>query len=86
MSDASAESFERCPRCLRSWDLFPVFRCPNCGTYSCGCCDEPERLDADVSWLAAAWAELRGRDCPACTLRLTDADRVGWIEKPARSR
>ena len=76
--------FERCPRCLRGgWALFPVFRCPNCETYLCGCCDLPELPDDDVHWLAAALAEPEKRTCPACTGRITRHDRVGQIRRRA---
>jgi hypothetical protein len=54
------EFFERCPRCLKTWDLFPVFRCPNCKIVFCGCCDEDDRPDDESRWLAAAWAEVEG--------------------------
>ena len=84
MSDAPVEFSERCPRCRKSWDLFPVFRCPNCGTYFCGCCDEPERPDTEDAWLVTAWAELNDRRCPVCRGRLTRSDRIGRIRKDSR--
>src|SRR4051812_25495988 len=84
MISAPIEFFDRCPRCRKSWDLFPVFRCSSCGTYFCGCCEEPDLPDAEDAWLLAAWAELRARRCPTCTRRITSTDRMGRIKKPAR--
>jgi hypothetical protein len=82
MSDKALKSFDRCPRCRKSWEMFPVFRCPNCELCFCGCCDEPERPDGDAEWLLAVWAELKDRACPACTGPIVGDDQIGWIKKP----
>jgi hypothetical protein len=78
------EFYERCPRCLKAWELFPVFRCPSCRMIFCGCCDEDEPPDGESQWLAAAAAELKTYTCPACTTRVTRSNRTGGIRrKPA---
>jgi hypothetical protein len=59
MADAPIEVFDRCPRCRKSWDLFPIYRCPSYGTCFCGCCDKPELPDAEARWLLAAQAERK---------------------------
>jgi hypothetical protein len=81
-----SECFERCPRCLRAWDLFPVFRCPSCRIIFCGCCDEDERPAGESQWRVAALAGLRSYACPACTMRVTPSNRSGVIRtKPAKT-
>jgi hypothetical protein len=75
------EFFERCPRCLRTWDLFPIFRCPSCQIVFCGCCDEDDRPDDESRWLVAARAELRTFTCPACTMQVTVSNRLGSIRR-----
>ena len=75
--------FARCPWCLRAWDLFPVYRCPNCGTVFCGSCDEEERPEGEPRWRAGALAGLRMYTCPACTLRVTRSSRIGTIRRTA---
>jgi hypothetical protein len=84
MADAPIEFFDRCPRCRKSWDLFPVFRCPSCATCFCGCCDELELPDAEARWLLAARAELKDRRCPVCTGEMAGSDRIGRIKKRTR--
>jgi hypothetical protein len=75
------EYFERCPRCLKAWDLFPVFRCRSCRIIFCGCCDEDDRPDGESEWLLAAVAELKTYTCPACTMRVTRSNRIGDIRR-----
>jgi len=83
MGDPPFKFFERCPRCLKTWDQFPVFRCPSCRTIFCGCCDEDDLPESEAYWLVAIWSELKTANCPACTLPIKDADRIGRIRKHA---
>jgi hypothetical protein len=86
MPDPPVEFFERCPRCLKAWDLFPVFQCPSCQSIFCGCCDEDDLPDDEARWLAAAWDELKVEQCPVCTMQITSLNRLGRIKKPARGQ
>jgi serine/threonine protein phosphatase 1 len=71
--------FERCPRCDKTWGMFAVYCCPSCGLRFCAGCDLDDPGSQDLRWLTAAAAEARVNCCPACTVVITDSDKIGVI-------
>jgi hypothetical protein len=85
MQDDELPKFERCPRCLKAWDPFSVYRCPWCGELFCACCDLEQPVERSLRWLQAALAEVLLDRCPICTGPIGDEDKVGVIWRNRRT-
>ena len=88
LSSERMRRFERCPRCSKTWAMFAVYRCPSCGLSFCAGCNLDDPGSQDLRWLTAAAAEARVTCCPACTVVITDSDKIGVIvgrEKRSKS-
>ncbi len=79
VSSEQIRRFERFPRCDKTWGMFAVYCWPSCGLRFCAGCDLDDPGSQDLRWLTAAAAEARVSCCPACTVEISDSDKIGVI-------